>query len=51
MLKNPNLRNMLLKIDNSKQRITQVQRAMQNQQFLRMADVILDVVSPDDNNF
>ena len=51
MLKDPNLRNMLLKIDNSKQRITQVQRAMQIQEFLKMADVILDVVSPDDNNY
>ena len=46
MLKNPELRNMLSKIDNSKERITQLQRAMQNEEFLKMADTILAVVNP-----
>lgn len=30
MLKDPYIRNLLLKIDNSKERITELQRAMQN---------------------
>lgn len=46
MLRDPHLRNMLIKIDNSKERITELQRAMQNDDFLRMADTILDVVDP-----
>lgn len=50
MLKDPQIRNMLLKIDNSKERITELQRAMQNDEFLRMADQILDIVTPEDNN-
>lgn len=46
MLKDPQIRSMLLKIDNSKERITELQRAMQNEEFLKMADQILDVITP-----
>ncbi len=46
MLKNQDIRNMLMKIDNSKERITELQRAMLNDDFLKMADAILDIVTP-----
>lgn len=45
MLSKPELRQMLIKIDNSKERITELQRAMLDEKFLGFADQILKVVN------
>jgi hypothetical protein len=44
MLKNPTLREQLLAIDNSKQRMTEVMEAMKGEQFYQLFEQMMEVM-------